>query len=285
MPLSYSARCCSLRHRAGSPRADTTTVRAQPSRERVVDPDRAAGFADRASIPIRASRVRPPPPRRARRCPSRAQPAAAPCVTAPAHQEPTRRPRERRRAASESSFLIAPPASPSVRRSQSAPHARGRRRRAVRADAPLVLSPLLFLASPRRLTVSRHADCASAAKPRDQECHLRDQESHQVTADQRKEETQRHVVTKTNMATLVTALVHETKCPLRQGLSVDPSTADDGTVYDHVELCKLDKSTDAGTPVLSPLTRELIRSPPSHPSPALHNIVDLLAPHLPKDKR
>ena len=31
------------------------------------------------------------------------------CVTAPAHREPTRRPRERRRAASEPSFLIGPP--------------------------------------------------------------------------------------------------------------------------------------------------------------------------------
>ena len=107
--LSCSARCCSLRHRAGSPRADTTTERAPPSRERVVVPDRAAGFAERASISIRASRVRPPPPRRARRCSSRAQLAAAPCVTAPAHREPTRRPRERRRAASESSFLVGPP--------------------------------------------------------------------------------------------------------------------------------------------------------------------------------
>ena len=56
MPLSCSARCCPLRHRAGSPRADTTTARAPPSRERVVDPDRAVGFVERASIPIRALR-------------------------------------------------------------------------------------------------------------------------------------------------------------------------------------------------------------------------------------
>ena len=166
MFLSCATRFCSLRHRASSPRADTTTVRAPPSRERVAVPDRAAGFAGRASISIRASRARPPPPRRARRCSSRAQPAAAPCITAPAHREPTRRPRERRRAASESSFPIAPPASPSVRRSQSAPRARGSRRRAERAGVPLVLSPLLFLASPRRLTESRHDDRASAAEPR-----------------------------------------------------------------------------------------------------------------------
>ena len=50
MPLSYSARCCSLPHCAGSARADTTTARAPPSRDRVVDLDRAAGFAERASI-------------------------------------------------------------------------------------------------------------------------------------------------------------------------------------------------------------------------------------------
>ena len=166
MPLSCSARCCSLRHRAGSPKADTTTAQAPPSRERIVVPDRAAGFAERGSISICASRVRPPPPRRARRCPSRVQLAAAPCVTAPAHRKPTRRPRKRRRAASESSFLIAPPASPSVGRSQSAPRACGRRRRAERADAPLVLSLLLLLASPCRLTESRHDDRASAAEPR-----------------------------------------------------------------------------------------------------------------------
>ena len=221
MPLSCSARCGSLRHRAGSPKAETMTAqaplsreqlvvpgraagitgrasisirtsrvrpppprrarqcpsRAQPeaetttarallSREQIVVPDRAAGFTGRASISICASRVRPPPQRRARRCPSRAQPTAAPCVTAPAHRKQTRRPRKRRRAASESSFLIELPASPSVGRSQSAPRACGRRRSAERADAPLVLSPLLLLASPRRLTESRHDDRASAAEPR-----------------------------------------------------------------------------------------------------------------------
>ena len=92
MPLSCSALCCSLRHRAGSTRAGTTTARAPPSRERIVDSDRTACVAERASIVVSASRTRPPPPRWARRCPSRAQPAAAPCVTAPAQQEPTRRP-------------------------------------------------------------------------------------------------------------------------------------------------------------------------------------------------
>ena len=166
MLLSCSARCCSLHYRASSPRADTTTARAPPSRERVVVPDRSASFTERASIAIRASCARQSPPRRARRCPSRAQPAAVPCVTAPAHREPTRRPRERRRAASESLVLIAPSASPSVRRSQSAPRACGRRRRVERADAPLVLSPLLLLALPRQLTESRHDDRASAAEPR-----------------------------------------------------------------------------------------------------------------------
>ena len=95
---------------------------------------------------------------------SRAQPAAAPCVTKPAHQEPARRPRERRRAASESSILIAPPASPSVRRSQSAPRARGRRSRTERADALLVLSPLLLLALPRRAGSAR-ADTTTARAP------------------------------------------------------------------------------------------------------------------------
>ena len=120
------------RHRADSIRANTTTARAPPSRERVVGPDRAAGFAERAPIVIRASRVRPQPPRRARRRPPRAQLAAAPHVTAPAQSEPTRRPRERRRAASEPSTLVAPPASPSVRRSPSAPRACGRSRRAER---------------------------------------------------------------------------------------------------------------------------------------------------------
>ena len=166
MPLSCSARCCSSHHRAGSPRADATTARAPLRRERVVDPDRAAGVAGRASISIRASCVRPPPARRARRFPSRTQPAAAPCAPEPAHREPTRRPGERRPAASESSFLIAPPASPSVRRSKSAPRACSRRRRAERADVPLVLSPLLLLAPPRKITESRHDDRASAAEPR-----------------------------------------------------------------------------------------------------------------------
>ena len=100
--------------------------------------------------------MQPQPPRRARRRPPRAQLAAAPHVTAPAQSEPTRRPRERRRAASESSFLIAPPASPSVRRSSSAPRACSRSRRAERADAPLELSLLLLLTSPRRLNQSQH---------------------------------------------------------------------------------------------------------------------------------
>ena len=110
--------------------------------------------------------MRPQPPRRARRRPPRAQLAAAPHVTAPAQSEPTRRPRERRRAASESSTLIAPPASPSVRRSPSAPRACGRSRRAERADAPLELSLLLLLTSPRRLNQSQHDDRESAAEPR-----------------------------------------------------------------------------------------------------------------------
>ena len=163
MFLSCATRFCSLRHRASSPRTDTTTVRAPPSRERVAVPDRAAGFAGRASISIRASRARPPPPRRARRCSSRAQPAAAPCITAPAHREPTRRPSERRRAASESPFPIAPPASPSVRRSQSAPRTCGRRRRVERADAPLVLSSLLLLL--RHRASSPRADTTTARAP------------------------------------------------------------------------------------------------------------------------
>ena len=46
-----------------------TSARAPPSRERVVVPDRAAGFAERAPIVIRAWRVQPQPPRRARRRP------------------------------------------------------------------------------------------------------------------------------------------------------------------------------------------------------------------------
>ena len=163
---SSPACCCSSCHRASSIRANTTTARAPPSRERVADPDRAAGFAEGASTFTRASRVRPHPPRRARRRSPRAQLAAAPHVTAPAQSEPTRRPRERRRAASESPILIAPPASPRVRRHSSAPRACGRIRRAERAGAPLEPSLLLLLMSPRQLNQSQHDDCESAAEPR-----------------------------------------------------------------------------------------------------------------------
>ena len=92
--------------------------------------------------------------------------AAALPTTAPAQSEPTRRPRERRRAASESSTLIAPPTPPSVRRSPSAPRACDRSRRAERAGAPLELSLLLLLTSPRRLNQSQHDDRESAAEPR-----------------------------------------------------------------------------------------------------------------------
>ena len=115
-----------------------TPAERAPSRERVVVPDRATGFAERAPIVIRAWRVQPQPPRRARRPPPSVELSLLLLLTSPRrlNLEPTRRPRERRRAASESSFLIAPPASPSVRRSSFAPGACSRSRRAERADAP-----------------------------------------------------------------------------------------------------------------------------------------------------
>ena len=64
-------------------RANTTSARAPPSRERVVVPDRAAGFAERASIVIRASRVQPQPPRRARRRPP---PSSSACCCSSRHR-------------------------------------------------------------------------------------------------------------------------------------------------------------------------------------------------------
>ena len=141
---------------------------APPSRERVVDPDRAADFAERAPIAVRASRVRPQPPRRARRRSPRAQLAAAPHVTAPAQSEPTRRPRERRRAASESSTLIArrgPRRScadlvlPGVR--YLSPSRRSRPCRTPLHTAPAAV--LLLCQPPRRLP---RADTATASERR-----------------------------------------------------------------------------------------------------------------------
>ena len=139
-----------------------------PSREHVV-PDRAAGFAERASISVCASRVRRLAARaERRRCLLSAQlRCCSSCVTAPAHPKPTRRPRERAPSREQSSFLIAPPASPSVRRSQSCasrvrpPAARAERR----PTPPHVLSfAAAPHASPCRLTESRHDDRASARR-------------------------------------------------------------------------------------------------------------------------
>ena len=132
-------------------RVDTTPTRAPLRREQVFVRGRAAGFAARAPIYFRASRVWPQPPRRARRCPPRAQPAAAPHNNAPSHSKPRRRPRERRRGTSESRFLIVSPASPRMHRSMSAPRACGRSCRAEHADAPLELRLLLLLKSPRQI--------------------------------------------------------------------------------------------------------------------------------------
>ena len=141
---------------------------APPSRERVVDPDRAADSAERAQIAVRASRVRPQPPRRARRRSPRAQLAAAPHVTTPAQSEPTRRPRESRRAASESSTLIArrgPRRScadlvlPGVR--YLSPSRRSRPCRTPLHTAPAAV--LLLCQPPRRLP---RADTATASERR-----------------------------------------------------------------------------------------------------------------------
>ena len=79
--------------------------------------------------------------------------------------EPTRRPSERRRAASESSILIAPSASPHVRRCQSAPCAAAtppRRARRCPSRAQLTAAP--YVTAPAH--PSRHDDRASAAEPR-----------------------------------------------------------------------------------------------------------------------
>ena len=162
---SSSACCCSSHHSARSIRADTMATRAPPSCEDFVVPNCAAGFAAFAPIYVRASRVRPQPSRRARRRPSREQPAAAPRITAP-QLEPSRRPRGRHRAAGESSFLIVPPDWPRMRRTMSAPRACGRSRRAGRADAPLEFSPLLLLLSPRQIDRSRQDGHESVAEPR-----------------------------------------------------------------------------------------------------------------------
>ena len=54
--------------------------------------------------------------------------------------------------------MIAPPASQRVRRSMSSPRACGRSRRAEHSDAPLELSLLLLLTSPRQINQSRHDD-------------------------------------------------------------------------------------------------------------------------------
>ena len=135
MPLSCSAHCCSLRHRAGSPEPTR-----RPSERRRAASESSILIAPSASPHVRRSQSAPcaaaTPPRRARRCPSRAQLTDAPYVTAPAQPEPTRRPSKRRRAASESSILIVPSASPNVRRSQSAPCA------AATAAAPCAPMPL-----------------------------------------------------------------------------------------------------------------------------------------------
>ena len=116
-----------------------TTARAPPSRERVVGPDRAAGFAERAPTIRCASPVPPSPPRRVRRRPS-ACPACLCCCSLRHRASSTRAnttPRGHRRAVSESSSSIAPPAAPSVRCSCAAPRACCRSRRAECADAPL----------------------------------------------------------------------------------------------------------------------------------------------------
>ena len=62
-PPSSSACCCSSRHCASLTNADTTATRAPLSGERVAVPDRADGFAARAPIYFRASRVWPRLPR------------------------------------------------------------------------------------------------------------------------------------------------------------------------------------------------------------------------------
>ena len=66
--------------------------------------------------------------------------------------------------------MIAPPASQRVRRSMSAPRACGRSRRAEHADAPLELSLLLPLTSPRQINQSRHDDNESAVMLRASFC-------------------------------------------------------------------------------------------------------------------
>ena len=137
-------------------RANTTSARAPPSRERVVVPDRAAGFAERASIVIRASRVQPQPPRRARRRPPRAQLAAAPHVTAPAqfraNTTSARAPPSRERVVvPDRAAGFAERASIVIRASrvQPQPPRRARRRppRAQLAVAPHVTAPAQFRAN------------------------------------------------------------------------------------------------------------------------------------------
>ena len=156
---SSQARCCISRHRAGSIRANTTTARAPPSRERVADSDCTAGFAELATVCVRASRVRLQP-----RCQARQRSLSSParCCSsrhragAPAQSKPTRRPRERRQAASESSILIVPPASPSVCRPPPSPRTCGRSRGAECANAPLEPRSLLLpITAPARSKPTR----------------------------------------------------------------------------------------------------------------------------------
>ena len=166
-PPSSSACCCSSRHRAGSIRANTTTARAPPSRERVVVPDRAAGFAERAPIVVRASRVQPQPPRRARRRP----PSSSACCCSSRHRAGSirantttaRAPPSRERVVvpdRAAGFAERAPIVVRASRVQPQPPRRARRR------PPLELSLLLLLTSPRRLNQSQHDDRESAAEPR-----------------------------------------------------------------------------------------------------------------------
>ena len=140
--------------------------------------DRESAAKQRASLRSWSRRlrgVRRPPVALRARCrscraacddaPLRAQPAAAPCVTAPAQREPTRRARERRRTEGESSFVTTPPSVACADRPSR--FARAAVAAVPRATTPLcVPSSLLLLASPRQLNENRNDDRESAAEPR-----------------------------------------------------------------------------------------------------------------------
>ena len=132
-------------------RADTTTERAPPSRERVVDPDRAVGFAERASIPISA--LRGGNRRRALRADAPLVLSSLLLLTSP--RRLTRADTTTERAPPSRERVVDPDRAVGFAERASIPLSAlrgGNRRRAVRADAPLVLSSLLLLTSPRRLT-------------------------------------------------------------------------------------------------------------------------------------